>query len=195
MQINLRKANALQSEIKRAINSIVIDTVVAVNEFTPSISDAIFEAKQKVDENRQRKASLVETLYEIRNKVGKANAEAGINEVLTTIQLLDARAAVEGNIILASPITPTEELLARVNKIAKSQPTEVNALSVRSIYRDANVVTGVLTKEEIKKSDEMVKSLKREKRRLEDQLLQLNVNTLITLSASSVDTLSNEGIL
>lgn len=194
MQINLRKANAIQNEIKRVINSIVLETQISVNEFTPSISDKLNEARQKLEDDRNRKAGLVESLYEIRRKVGVANATSGINELLTAIELIDARAAIENNVVLASPMLDRQELNARVEK-AKITPTEDRLALRSSIYRDANIVTGVLQKIDIDVSKLLVKTLKREKQSIQDNLLQLNVNTLIELSESTVSVLKEEGII
>lgn len=194
MQINLRKANAIQAEIKRAISAIVLETQISVNEFTPSISDKFNEARQKLEDDRTRKAGLVESLYEIRRKVGVANASSGINELLNAVELIDARAAIENNVVLASPMLDRAEINARVEK-AKTATVD-NTISIRpSLYRDANIVSGILQKIDIDVSKLLVKSLKREKQAIQDELLQLNVNTLIELSATTVDVLKEEGII
>ena len=44
MQVNLRKANAIQSEIRKAIAGVKTDVNVAVTEYTVSIVDAMKKA-------------------------------------------------------------------------------------------------------------------------------------------------------
>ena len=45
MQVNLRKANAIQSEVRKAISNVKTDVNTTVSEFTLSIVDAMDKAK------------------------------------------------------------------------------------------------------------------------------------------------------
>ena len=53
--INLRKANALQSEIRKAISSSGVKDTVSVTEYTTSIVDALEKAKEVFATDTTRK--------------------------------------------------------------------------------------------------------------------------------------------
>ena len=67
MSINLRKAATLQEQIRQAINDINLDT----------------ELSNELPERLTRVEELESVLYSLRDKVGKANVEAGVSTLLT----------------------------------------------------------------------------------------------------------------
>lgn len=192
MQINLRKANAVQAEIKKAISGVKVEMNVSVDEFTPDYKSVITTAQDSLVKAVRRKRELIESLYEIRGKVGAANAASGINEVLTHVELIDAQLAVVTPLSNSTLGKEFSEIEARIEK-AKASP---QADSLRaSMYGINKVETSVVTPTVVEDSKSLIKVLKREKQEVQDKLLQLNVNTLITLSVSAVTLLQEEGIL
>ena len=192
MQINLRKANAVQAEIKKAISGVKVEMNVSVDEFTPDYKSVVTTAQDSLVKAVRRKRELIEALYEIRGKVGAANAASGINEVLTHIELIDAELAVVTPLANATLGKEFTEIEARLEK-AKASP---QADSLRaSMYGINKVETSVVTPTVVEDSKSLIKAFKREKQEFQDKLLQINVNTLISLSATTVSLLQEEGIL
>lgn len=192
MQINLRKANAVQAEIKKAISGVKVEMNVSVDEFTPDYKSVIVTAQESLVKAITRKRELTKALFEIRSKVGAANAMAGINEVLTQVELIDAQLAVVTPLANGTIGKEFAEIEARIEK-AKASP---QADSLRaSMYGINKVETSAVTPTLIADAKLLAKSFKRDKQEVQDKLLQLNVNTLISLSDDTVSLLQEEGIL
>lgn len=191
MEINLRKANAIQAEIRKAISGVKLDANVAVTEFTENISSALVNAAVAYQHGVERKIALTKALYAIRNSVANANATAGINTLLGDVEVLDQEMAIHSNVATQTVAKPLAEVVARVEKM-KSTPTNESR-----IYGDRynTVETSVVTQNHIDAAKANVKDLKRKRQALQDKLLSLNVNTLITISAADEALLTEEGIL
>lgn len=189
--VNLRKANALQSEIRKAISSSGVKDTLSVTEFTVSISDALENAKAAFTTDVTRKIALNDVLFEIRKSVAQVNAASGISDILTDIENIDATMAVYSNVATKEVAKSFDEIRSRVEKL-KTTPTETSR-----IYGDRynSVETSVVDQGTIDTAKAMVKSLKREKQALQDKLLALNVNRTIAISDVGVMVLKAEGIL
>ena len=192
MEINLRKANAVQAEIRKAINAHAVDSNVSVSEFTQDLNGAILSAKDAYLTNLNRKVALTTALYNIRKSVANANATAGINGILTDVQRIEAVMALYSGVAGQTVSKSLAEIEARLEKI-KSAPADARS----SIYgeRYNNVETSVVEQTTVDNAKAQVKELKRERQNLQDKLLALNVNSLITISAADEAVLKAEGIL
>ena len=191
--INLRKANAIQGEIRKALSSSGVKDTLSVTEFTTSISDALENAKAAFVTEVTRKIALNDVLFEIRKSVAQANAASGISDILTDIENIDATMAVYSNVATKEVAKSFDEVHARIEKM-KATPADT---ARSSIYGDRynSVETSVVDQGTIDTAKAMVKSLKREKQTLQDKLLTLNVNRTITISDVGVMVLKTEGIL
>ena len=189
--INLRKANAIQSEIRKAISGSGVKDTVSVNEYTTSIVDALEKAKEVFATDTTRKVALNTALFNIRKSVAQANANNGISDILTDVELIDAKMAVYSNIATKEVAKSVSEIVARVEKL-KTTPTNESR-----IYGDRynTVETSVVDQNSIDHAKQMVKQLKREKQTLQDKLLALNVNTVINIELTDEMVLKVEGIL
>jgi hypothetical protein len=193
MEINLRKANAIQAEIRRAINASEAKDTLSVSEFTQNVAGEFDKAVETFRVETTRKVALTTALYNIRKSVGQANATAGINDILADVQRIEAVMQVYTAISGKQAAKSLDEINARIEK-QKTAPAE----SVRaSIYGDryTNVETSVVVPEQINEAKEMVRKLKRERQALQDKLLTLNVNSLVTISGVDENVLKVEGIL
>jgi hypothetical protein len=188
--INLRKANVVQSEVRKLISVAIKDTLT-VTEFTLSITDALEKAKIDFSTEVTRKVALNTALFNIRKSVAQANANSGISEILTDIELIDAKLNTYNSITSKEAAKSFDELRARVEKL------KVITTERSSIYGDRfnSVETSVVEQGTIDAAKQIVKELKREKQTLQDKLLSLNVNTLITISDVDEMVLKLEGIL
>lgn len=189
--INLRKANALQSEIRKAISSTGASDTVSVNEYTTDIAGGLQKAMAEFVADVTRKVALNTALFNIRKSVAQANATSGISDVLADVQTLDAVMAVYNAVATKSVAKSLDEITARVEKL-KVTPTE-NARIYGAHYN--TVDTSVVEQATIDAAKAKVKELKRQKQTLQDKLLSLNVNTTINISDVDVMVLKTEGIL
>jgi hypothetical protein len=189
--INLRKANALQSEIRKAISSSASKDTLSVTEYTTSIVDALEKATEVFATDVTRKVALNTALFNIRKSVAQANANNGISDILTDVELIDAKMAVYSNIATKEVAKSVTEIVARIEKM-KTTPTNESR-----IYGDRynTVETSVVEQNTIDHAKQMVKQLKREKQTLQDKLLALNVNTVINIELVDEMVLKVEGIL
>ena len=191
--INLRKANALQSEIRKAISSSGVKDTVSVTEFTMSIQDALEKATELFVADVTRKVALNTALFNIRKSVAQANANNGISDILTDIELIDATMAIYSNVATKEVAKSFDEVHARIQKLKATG----NDTTRSSIYGDRynSVETSVVEQNSIDHAKNMVKQLKREKQALQDKLLALNVNTVINIELVDEMVLKMEGIL
>ena len=192
MQINLRKASAIQSEIRRAISGVQTKDSVTVTEFTADVEAAMSKGALEFTQSLQRKEALNKALFQIRAAVGRANVESGISDVLAEIQLLDAQIAIKSTVANAQPRKEISEINARIVKL-KQTPNDARSALYGERYN--NVDTTVVSEQDINVAKAEVKMLKRDRQGLNDKLLQLNVNTLIQLSDPTKLTLLEEGLI
>jgi hypothetical protein len=189
--INLRKANAIQSEIRKAISSSASKDTLSVTEYTTSVVDALEKATEVFATDVTRKVALNTALFNIRKSVAQANANNGISDILADVELIDAKMAVYSNIATKEVAKSVTEIVARIEKM-KTTPTNESR-----IYGDRynTVETSVVEQNTIDHAKQMVKQLKREKQTLQDKLLALNVNTVINIELTDELVLKVEGIL
>lgn len=192
--INLRKANALQSEIRKAISSSGVSDTVSVTEYTADVAGGLEKAKKDFVTDVTRKIALNTALFNIRKSVAQANANNGISDILADVELIDATMAVYSGVATKAVAKSLDEITARIEKM-KAAPADTSARS--ALYGDHynKVDTSVVEQVIIDTAKGMVKILKREKQTLQDKLLALNVNTVINISDVDVMVLKAEGIL
>jgi len=189
--INLRKANAIQSEIRKVIAFKNVSDTVNITEYTVSIVDTLEKAIEQYGNDVARKVALNIALFNIRKSVAQANAKVGISDILADIELIDAKMAVYSNIATKEVAKSFDEIRARVEKL------KTTATSESRIYGDRynTVETSVVEQGTIDGAKQIVKQLKREKQALQDKLLTLNVNTTINIDSVDEMLLKVEGIL
>lgn len=194
MQINLRKANAIQSEIRKAITAVKAESNVSVSEFTTDIPKVVADSAAEFLNAIRRKEQLNTALFEIRAAVGRANAQAGVGDLLAEVERIDGKLSIISTVASAQVAKSIDELKARVEKV-KAATADQNARM--SLYGDRynTVETSVVVQSVIDDFKAEVKNLKRAKQDLQDKLLNVNVSTNITLSADTVSVLKEEGIL
>ncbi len=193
MKVTLRKANAIQAEIRKAIATKTVSDTVSVNEYTADITGVLEKAKVEFATDVTRKIALNTALFNIRKSVAQVNASAGVSDMLADIELIDATMAVYSSVSTKEVAKPVSEITARIEKM-KAPSVE----STRSaIYGDRynNVETSVVEQRTIDTAKNMVKSLKREKQTLQDKLLTQNVNCTIEISEVDEMVLKVEGII
>lgn len=192
--INLRKANAVQSEIRKAISSSGVSDTATITEYTKDIAGVLEKAMADYATDVTRKVALNTALFNIRKSVAQANANNGISDILADVELLDAKITVFSALATKAVAKTLDEITSRVEKL---KATPADAAGRSAIYGDRynNVETSVVEQGTIDGAKQIVKQLKREKQILQDKLLTLNVNTVINIDLTDEMVLKIEGIL
>ena len=190
MNVTLRKANAIQNSIQESIKSIRVDLTIEINEFQDptaelkKANDAVFSA----DARRQK---LLLALYNIRGLVGAANASSGIDLNLAKAAFVDKRVAQLEELAKCSPMTDLAVIQGKLEKFRNRKDD-----SRASLYgRDDVVSTPVIAQEQIDQANLEIKNLKKQKQKINDEILELNIKTEIPLSDDVVATLQAEGLI
>jgi hypothetical protein len=189
MNISLRKASALQNSINDAIKGIDLKGQITLTEFHAPIME-IDKATTVFKTNLHRRDALVKALYDIRKQVSAANSRAGVDDKLTEIAHLEKQ--IQNYTALSANDVREQEavVLGKLEKIKNRKE------DTRSIYGFENTVaTSVFTEEDIKGFKVFVGLSKKAKQKLQDEVLELNVRTDISLSADTVQTLNSEALL
>jgi len=190
MNITLRKANAVQNSINDVVKNISFDATVELNEFQdPGVeltkaNEALFAA----DARRQK---LTMALYNIRALVGTANAASGIDTTLAKAAFIDKRIGQLEQLATLKPYTDLDVIKGKLEKI-KSLKDEARS----RIYGYGDTVsTTVVSKEQIDQAKAEILNLKKQKQKLNDEILELNIKTEIPLSDDTEAVLKVEGLL
>jgi hypothetical protein len=190
MNITLRKANALQNSITETIRSIKIETNIEINEFQ-IVEEELQRANNTLMINDGRRQKLLLALYNIRGLVATANAQSGIDLALTKAAFIDKRISQLEELANLNPITSIDVIKGKLEKI-KNRKEESRA----SLYgRDDTVSTSIVAPEQIDQAKTEVKNLKKQKQKINDEVLELNIKTEIPLSDDVVATLTTEGLI
>lgn len=186
MKITLRKANAVQAAINEAVKGLDLSTRVTLNEFE-EVKGQIQVARDRFWENCNTRNSLVTALYEIRASVAQANAAAGVNDMLANVAYLEKQISVNNSLAREGAQTALRVLNGQVKKNAESKD--------EYRYGVREVSTSIFTEEEIETFRKNVASFKREKQKLQDRLLELNIQTEIALAETTAEFLKSVDIL
>lgn len=190
MNITLRKANAVQNSINETVKSIKVDLTVEINEFQ-NVEEVITKANNDLVTNDGRRQKLTMALYNIRALVGTANAASGIDTALAKAAFIDKRIGQLEQLAGSGEITELEVIKGKIEKIKNDKGD-----NRRSIYGfNDTVSTSVLSKEQIAQAKAEILNLKKQKQKLNDEILELNIKTEIPLADDTVATLQAEGLL
>ena len=188
MNITLRKANALQNSIQDHIKTIDVKTSISLNEFQNAAGE-IACARDGVVASDVRRAKLTRALYTIRAQVGRANAESGVADLLAEAAYIDKRI---GHLKGLTEADAAEEVSVVERKLVKLGESD----SKSRIYGyNESVTTGVLTAEQVAGYKKDMLDLKKEKQKINDRVLELNIRTEVALDSDTVALLTAEQLV
>ena len=187
MKINLRKANAIQVAINEAIKGLEFNATASINEFQDAANE-ISAASAKFSRNLVRRIALLDALYEIRKAVASANDSAGIDGRLADVARLEKDFQFYSNYAKAPVITDSAVIAGKLAKLR-------NRTEESYSFRSDTVDTSIFTETEVEGFKGIVSAAKKQKQKLQDELLELNVRNEIEFSEATVATLVNENIL
>jgi uncharacterized protein YdcH (DUF465 family) len=190
MNITLRKANAVQLSIQEAIKAIKVETTIDLNEFQDPVAE-LKKANEAVFLADHRRQKLLVALYNIRGLIGTANTQSGIDVNLAKCAYIDKRITQVEEIAGSKVHVELPVIQGKLEKI-RNRKDESRA----SIYgREDVVTTHVFSQEQIDQARAEVKNLRKEKQKLNDEILELNIKTEIPLTDEVVATLQKEGLI
>jgi len=190
MEITLRKASALQNAINDTVKSITLTQAIRINEFQDAETE-VAKAAQEFNTNVFRRVALTDVLYEVRKAVSRANAQANVNEKLADLAQLEKDIQFFTGLAAHDVREDAAVLEGKLNKI-RNRKEDTRA----SLYGHSDEVsTSVLTRKDVDTFRAKVAEAKKAKQKLQDELLELNVRTTITLSGKAVDVLKHEELV
>lgn len=188
MKISLRKANALQIAINEAISGISLNAEIDISEFE-NPSEVIDIRKNELLKNISKRMNLTGALYNIRKSVNEANHTSGIDNILTDIVQLEKSMQVYSALSKQRPMIDEKVIIGKLDKIRSKATGE-------AFYgHETSVKTSFLLQSDLDSFKSASATFKKEKQKLQDQLLELNVRTEIDLNADTVKILETEQLL
>ena len=187
MNVTLRKANAIQVSINETLKGLEFTDTVSINEF--QVVDSTFAtASTKFFDNVVRRQSLLDALYEIRRAVSGANYNAGIDSKLADI------ARLEKDIQFYTPLSKGKT--RETDLVLNGKLDKIRNRKEEAYYgRGEEVTSSLFTETEVQNFRNTVAVSKKQKQKLQDELLETNVRTEFALSEKTVATLTKENIL
>ena len=190
MKLTLRKANAVQLGINDIVKGLKFETAISLNEFQ-DVDTVLLDTTAKFMANVDRRRALTDALHQIRLAVGAANSQAGIDSRLTTIAHLEKQIQFYSGIASTEARESLEVVKGKLEKI-KSRPADAR----NSIYGYSdNVPANLFAEADLAVFKNAVKDMKKQKQKLQDEVLEINVRTEIELTEVVAQVLSAEGLV
>lgn len=186
MKLTLRKASAVQSVIMDKINSINLSTTVELNEFQ-SPEEIIKSAADALSINIDLKESLLGAYYEIRTALGIVNASCGVTQKLAALVEYEKKMQMYKNLVTTPAREDASVIIGKVSRLKTSD-------SASYAYRNT-VTTGILLQSVINGFESLIYAYTKEKQKLNDEILELNIKNSIDLSDSTTELLTRNNII
>jgi hypothetical protein len=189
IKISLRKANAIQQNMNDLLKTVQVKATVELNEFQ-DVVQTLQAANDAVMASDVRRSDLLMALYSIRATVGVANFQCGIGNRLSHLAYIDKRLhQLEGLVAETARLKDLAVVTGQLDKIRNRREEH------RMYGYENNVTTGVLQQQQIDSIAGIMRELKKQKQKLNDEVLELNVRTEIELTDDVEAVLVKEGIL
>jgi hypothetical protein len=188
MQITLRKANAVQLAINEMIKGLDFPTSVQLNEYE-DYKAQIESVRGRFTAHNSTREKLIGALFEIRRSVARANAEQGINDMLADVAMLEKQIQHYNGLSTKTARLSDKVIEGKLEKVRNSKEES------RLYGRYDTIDTGIFTDAEVEEFKRTVADLKRRKQKLQDTLLELNVQTELTLDDETANLLVRADIL
>ena len=189
MKINLRKAHAIQQQIREEMNRLDFSTEISLNEFEWA-EDQVKSAKDNLGANLSTWDKLMGVLLDIRKKVARANAYAGISDFLADAATLDKQIQLYTQLANARPEDKATVLNGRLKK--RQESTEASHYGG---FGAVSISTGVLSQKDIDEYRLELANLKRSKQEVQEMILAANIDTKIELDGDESKLLARLGII
>lgn len=193
MELNLRKARKLESKIGEQIKSKRSDlgtsAQVRVNLDVSKLDDFVVEARNLFHDELTNLNNLIQVKQDIRNLIAQANANIGINDLISQKLLLEANIALL-NSLVGTDVYDRETVNDSIALTKKQQESERS-----SIYARTTLSVSFLSKIDKEKFISDKQKAQKDIESLEDKLAELNYSTKIKLNGNSVKLLQDNGLV
>jgi len=188
MEINLRQAHAIQTQIREEISRLNLVPSVTLSEFE-NPKDRIDTARSEFKGSLKTHEKLNGVLLDIRKRVARSNVDEGISDLLADAALLDTQIKLYQQFADAKPQQPLEVLEGRLEKRRNT--------AEGSVYQtiSGDVYSGIFAQNEIDRYRRELANLKREKQVVQEQILAANIDTQIELNEDEEKLLARLGII
>lgn len=192
MKVTLRKAHALQQEIRRELDERMgrLRGSIRLDETVQDVPKTLTQAQLGVSNELHDIELLSTALSAIRAAVADANTKSGVSSRLAEVahinRMMKAYAELQEYDHIS--IVPAEDLDAIQHKLTKLAETD----SRRSLYREPEVTVSLLSEDVIRDN---LAQLRRSRAEFNDELLERNVSTRIELSDGTVAVLRARGLI
>ena len=185
MQLNLRQAHELQTRINSTVKELQDDMELHVDLFYEGepagvLGNMMNKAFQDLDTIQK----LLMIKAELRSKVAEKNAQSGIDGRLSQIACLQRMIEVYERVMgrgMRNDLHAVKERLASRREAHKANPDNGDRYSCSDSFS-----VEVLDKKDHSEIKSRIKKFRREIRDMQEQILQLNVNTYVTLEQGIV---------
>ena len=188
MKLTLRKASALQKLLQKQLAGIQLPLQATISIYEDP-AKTLQATATLFGKNLRQADLLTSALYELRAKAARANVEVGVSDLLTTMAHTDKQSELVTKLAAAS-VSPAPEVL-------RARLTAMQAPNANARYTTAQESFGVgfFTEGQVEDFAQRVIHYRKEKQKLSDKLLHLNVSTEIEVSAKTESTLLEFGII
>lgn len=187
MLVTLRKASVLQKELQDALKGLKLTTNVEISEFQ-DVDAVLATSNLGVKETLKRYGSIVDALYSLRLQIGEANNKSGISALLTSAASIDKMVAFTQQIANAAEREAANIIRSKVEKL-KNTPDEHRRYGANAV--SASTVTSA----DIAEAKNTIAQLKKQKQKINDEVLALNIKTEIELTPEVVEVLQAEKLI
>lgn len=191
--VTLRKANELERGLNAAATKIKFDRVLNVSiHRDESVVDLVRAARETMNQNLGAAVALVKAAHTIRASVSKANAESGINALLSEKAALDAEEKIINQVIGgADPARRTRyDLETGETDLTVAQKqidmARTRALTSERYIGSETVSVQVMGEDEAGNLSSQLSAIQLRKRAIADELLSANMSTKISLAPETV---------
>lgn len=185
MYISLRKSAALQKEILNAVPA--VETTVSFSVFEALPAAIIAQSANDAVLAMELRSRLLDALYEIRDLTATANVAHGISKLVARKARVEKDIAFY-NALAVAQVRPSDAvILARIDRAKNVNPDHYS-------YSE-NLSLPVLPQPSLDSLKLTVAELKKEKVRIQDELLELNIKHSIQLSEETAAVLTAQGLV
>jgi hypothetical protein len=187
MEVTLRKASALSNALLDVARKIQASASVSLSIYDKNAPQTIERARADFIAKLARAKAAFYAAYAIRKEIGKANARTDINVLLAEREVSDAHEKLVSPFANA-PVQSTLEQIDSEMSVARER--------VKTQHYGSEVVAVSLLNETMRDDyRRYAESLRRNKVRIADKLLEINTSTKLVLPTEIEDVLRAEGII
>lgn len=171
MKLTLRKTAKVVTELQEEARKLSRSSMIELTEYD-DVEQKLAAARAEAAVRNQRVVDLYEAIYALREAVGHANAISGVSALMTKAAFIDKQIALlnDQDTSVGVDVALLQAKVARLKNATE-----------RSRWDGDSVSTSVYTQDDLNAFRKQIRELKKEKAAIQDDLLELNVNTLINV--------------